>query len=499
MNLKSIAILFIMFLMIVDSGPLNAQNNYNSNSVNRYSFDLYRETKVENKNLLLSPLSTYYALLLSYEGSKNRTKQEFEKVLYLKSSGSPKNGYLPNLKNKPDSSSGFKYFNAIWVDRGLDVKEGYQKSVSDKYFADFKRVEFANSVSAATDINRWVSEKTNGRINNIINAETLNSETKLLISNAVYFKGEWLEKFKEELTSPGTFYSNVENEYRVNFMKKKEILPYFENEEFQFISKPYKSSNISFCILLPKERFGIEAIEKKMSSDFFDKILDNIHDTKTNLLIPHIKFESSYELSDVLKNAGLKSAFTNEADFSGITNEKPVRIGQVLHKTWIELDEEKTEAAAATAMNVVIGYAVPRDDSKDFIANHPFVFFILDNSNRAILFMGRYIIPTKGENTVHVTPSPGEKIVKDKDIQPLPVLKVDFKQVSGHIYGSGNQPLPGVTVMIKGTLTGTISDLNGYYSLPVPENGGNLKVSFVGMKSQELQIKSPQIDVKLEE
>lgn len=263
-------------------------------------------------------------------------------------------------------------------------------------------------------------------------------------------------------------------------MRKKEILPYFENEEFQFISKPYKSSDITFCILLPKERFGIEAIEKAMNSDFFDKILDHIQPTKTILSIPHIKLESSVELSDVLKNAGLKSAFTNKADFSGITNEKPVRIEQVLHKTWIELDEEKTEAAAATAISVMIGAATPRDDSKVFIADHPFVFFILDNSNRAILFMGRYVMPAKGD-----------KVVKAKELP-------DFKEVSGHIYAL-NQPLPGATVMIKGTTTGTISDVNGYYSLPVPENGGNIVVSFVGMKRQELQIKSPQIDVTLEE
>jgi hypothetical protein len=210
--------------------------------------------------------------------------------------------------------------------------------------------------------------------------------------------------------------------------------------------------------------------------------------------------ESSCELSEILKNAGLKSAFTNEADFSGITNEKPVRIGQIIHKTWIELDEEKTEAAAATAMTVVVGAATQRDDSKVFKADHPFVFFILDNSNRAILFMGRYVIPSQGEKTevIHFQgkQDKGEKIVKAKE---LPVLKVDFKKVSGHIHDSNSQPLPGVTVMIKGTTTGTISDLNGYYSIAVPENGGNMVVSSVGMKSLELQMKSEQIDIVLEQ
>jgi serpin B len=134
-----------MYLMLVNPDLLNAQSNDSSNSLNRYSFDLYRATKTQNNNLLLSPLSTYYALLLSYEGSKNKTKREFEKALYLESSGSPKTDYLQKLKNQSDSSSGFKCFNAIWVDDSLEVKAGYQKSVSDTYFSDFRRIEFANS------------------------------------------------------------------------------------------------------------------------------------------------------------------------------------------------------------------------------------------------------------------------------------------------------------------------------------------------------------------
>ncbi len=386
--------------MIINIGQLNAQtNNNNSNSLNSYSFDLYRETKIEKKNLFLSPLSTYYALLMAYEGSKNKTKQEFEKVLYLKNSGSLKNDYLHNILRKSDSYSGLKVSNAIWLDKSLQTESRFRKSVTNKYFSDFKQTEFANTQLAVSDINQWVSEKTNQRINEIVSEANVNSNTKLLISNAVYFKGEWLNKFKKRRTHSDIFFASVEDQYKVDFMEKREILQYFENEEYQFISKPYKNSDLSFCIILPKKLFGIEEIEKKMNNDFLMKIMDNSYDTKTSLFIPKIKLEASYELSNVLKNTGLKSAFTNEADFSGIIKGTPLMLGQILHKTWIELDEEKTEAAAATATTIMIG-AATLDAFKVFKADHPFVFFVIDNNTNAIIFIGRYVEPVNSEKFV---------------------------------------------------------------------------------------------------
>jgi len=373
-------------------GQSNAQTN-NSIAINSYSFDLYRETKVEKENLFLSPLSTYYALFAAYKGSKNKTKQEFEKVLYLKSSGSLKNDYLYNLARETDGNSGFKISNAIWVDKNLKIEEEYKRSVSDKYFSDFKQTEFSNVESAVSDINSWVSEKTNRRINEIVNAANINSDTKLMISNAVYFKGEWLNKFEEQKTTSAPFFTSDEDQYKVDFMNMTESLQYFENDQYQFIAKPYKDSNLSFCIILPKKLFGIEEIEKEMNNDFFRTILDSTYSTKTSLTIPKLKLESSYLLNSALINSGLKSAFTNEADFSGITKEEPLGLGQVLHKTWMELDEEKTEAAAATTTMMITGLP----SYKIFKADHPFVFFIVDNSSRTIVFMGRYVKPTLGE------------------------------------------------------------------------------------------------------
>ena len=393
MNSKTITILYVICLLILRIGQSNAQTN-DGNALNSFSFDLYRETKVEKENLFLSPLSTYYALLAAYEGSENKTKQEFEKVLYLKDSNSIKNDYLYNLANKSDSCSGLKVSNAIWVDKNLQIEDRYKKSLSSKYFSDFMQTDFANVKSTVGYINSWVSEKTNRRINEIVNEASINSDTKLMISNAVYFKGEWLNKFDKQKTVSAPFFTSEKDQYKVDLMTMIEKLQYYETDEYQFISKPYRDSGLSFCVILPKDLFGIEEIEKKISDDFLKDILDSTHSTRTLLSLPKIKFKSSYMLGEALVNAGLKTAFTNKADFSGITKEKPFWLGELIHKTWIEIDEEKTEAAAATLTLMIRGLPPL---TKVFKADHPFMFFIIDNSTRTILFMGRYVKPTHGE------------------------------------------------------------------------------------------------------
>ena len=231
---------------------LNAQNIECSNSLNQYSFDLYNETKVENENLFISPLSTYYALLSACEGSKNKTKEEFENVLYLKDSAFTNSDYPNNFALKTDRLAGLKISNAVWVDKRFQVEAGFENAVSSTYFSDFKQIEFVKTAQAVSDINRWVSDKTNQRITNMVSLSDINAETKLMISNAVYFKGEWLKKFEKIRTKESTFFTDEENQYKVDFMNVTEKLNYFENDAFQFVAKPYKDSELSFCIMLPK-------------------------------------------------------------------------------------------------------------------------------------------------------------------------------------------------------------------------------------------------------
>ena len=395
MNLKPILTLTLILLLNFNGGLLSAQTGSKGNPINHYSFDLYHQTKAIDGNLLLSPASTWFALMAAYEGSAGITKQEFEKVLFRKSPGSGGEMKLTGVVKASGQVPGLQISNAIWLDKGLKIENAYRKKVSDFHSTDFRQTLFSNPRRAVADINRWVADRTNNRIKEMISAENLNPDTRLMISNAVYFKDEWLEKFEKKMTRPATFFTSQEDHYTIDFMQKKELLPYYENDDFQFVSKPYASSGISFGVLLPKKLFGIGELEAKLDGAMFDRILDSVYYTRVMLTIPKMKLESSFELSDALKGAGLTTAFTDDADFSGITRDVPLKLGQVFHKTWLSMDEEKTEAAAATTTNIMVG-AGRLDAYKVVKADHPFVFFIFDKNTRAILFMGRYVTPGNG-------------------------------------------------------------------------------------------------------
>ena len=330
--------------------------------LNNYSFDLYHKVKNDKENILLSPLSTYYALLLTYEGSKNQTRQEFEKVLHLEGvSGKAMDSLLLPLTDK---QQGYHISNVVWTDKE----------------------------TAASDINRWISEKTNNKIREAINSSDIKDSTSIVIANTVYFKGEWKNKFDKEKTKSGTFFASAENQYKIAFMHISETIPYYENDLFQFISKPYRDSHLSFCVILPKALFGIEEIEEKMNADLLKGILDEAQPASTMVSIPKLKLESNWKLSNALKEMGITSAFSDSSDFSAISD-SPLALENIIHNTVIELDEEKTEAAAATATTFFIrglpSYHV-------FKADHPFMFFVIDNQTKVILFMGKYSKPTDG-------------------------------------------------------------------------------------------------------
>ena len=399
MNQKPILSLAFILLLNFHSGIVKAQAGSKGNPINRYSFDLYHQTKVAEGNLLLSPASTWFALMTAYEGSEGATKQEFEKVLFQKNPGAGDEMKLNGIVRKSDQSPSLQISNAVWVDTGLNVEKDYRKRVSDFHSTDFRQTLFSNPKRAVSEINRWVTERTNNRITEMVSAENFNPDTRLLISNAVYFKDEWLEKFEKKMTRPATFFAGIEDQFTIDFMQKKELLSYYETDDFQFVSKPYATSGISFGVLLPKQFFGIGELEAKLGSEMFDRILDSVYYAKVNLLLPKMELESSFELSDALKGAGLTTAFTNDADFSGITRDVPLKLGQVLHKTWLSMDEEKTEAAAAT--NTIVRIGAGRLDAYKIVkADHPFVFFIFDQTTRSILFMGRYSNPPQGQKLV---------------------------------------------------------------------------------------------------
>lgn len=383
-----------LIILLLTTFSAYSQADRLTESLNAYSFDLYGQIKTDNDNLFVSPLSTYYALLIAYEGARNETKTEFEKVLHIDDSEYLSNfkDFSDNLISWRDSSNYLNISNAIWIQKDFSVIEDYKNKIIEKYSSDLKTVDFKQKITASNEINNWVTNKTNGLIKDIICPNEINTDTRLIISNAIYFIGKWGDEFDKRFTKSDDFYSINKEKSEVDFMNKTEYLEYYENTDFQFISKPYEGYDKSFCIILPKNRSGLIDIENIFSNTTLDTIINNTDHLKVKLSIPKFKLETTYSLKEPLIKLGLEKAFTPHADFSGITSEVPLLINKVHHKAYIEINEEKTEAAAATIVEMMDGSAggsLPK--TKMFKADHPFTFMIIDNKTKGIIFIGRYV------------------------------------------------------------------------------------------------------------
>lgn len=387
----------IPFLILISMSTMesNAQTAGLTSSLNKYSFDLYREIKKQNDNLFISPVSTYVALLIAYEGAGFATKNEFNKVLNIDKTDSLAGlkSFIADLTNFKNSSNYINMANAIWIQDQFKIEKNYLDRVNGIYLAEIKGIDFLKKLTALSVINQWVSDKTNGKIKEIVKANDINENTRLIISNAIYFIGKWADEFDKNLTKADDFYSILKNRTPIDFMNKTESLKYFENQDFQFVAIPYEGDDKSFCIILPKERYGIDHIESSINNKLLDSVLDQSKRLSVNLSIPKFKLETSYSLIEPLKRLGLKAAFTSQADFSGISRDGQLMINAVNHKAYIEIDEKKTEAAASTAIAMMTGAVRNLVQPRIFKADHPFIFMILDNTTKGILFMGKYVKP----------------------------------------------------------------------------------------------------------
>ena len=387
--------ILILTITILSTTGIKAQQINIAGSLNSFSFDMYKQLKSDNENLFFSPFSIDIALLMTREGAKSDTKSGFDKVLHVDSNVNSKlvRDFILNIKSFKDSSNRLNVSNAIWINRYYKIKTDFQYRIQTNYFAEAFRIDFLDQNKAANKINRWAALKTNNLIKNIISLDQFTIDLKLILTNVIYFIDKWDKPFERYLTKEDVFYGVNSETTKTDFMHETGLMNYFENGDFQFIAKYYKGNDKSFCVILPKTRYGISAIESVMDKSLFDSIFNHVASIEVDLSIPKFKMEKSYSLNKSLSNLGLKKAFTT-ADFTGISTTSRLQISKVTHKTFIEVSEEKTEAAAVTTVSYSDGL-MPVDDQKpkpkEFKANHPFIFMIIDSKTKGIIFMGRYV------------------------------------------------------------------------------------------------------------
>ncbi|XP_049951612.1 serpin B6-like isoform X3 [Schistocerca serialis cubense] len=363
-----------------------------------FTSDMYRELAGGQGNLFFSPWSIQVILALAFLGSGGRTAQQMARGLRLpEDKNATEEGFSEILKQLKESDDVIlRVANRIFVKQNFTIKERFKQSAK-KFMAGAEEMDFKD-VGAAGAINSWVAGITNGRIKEVIGKGALGERTRMVLVNAVYFKGNWSIQFNKYLTEPLPFYRPSQPAKDVDTMLVRASFMYAEINELnsQVLLLPYKANRISMLIILPRELNGLPDVEKNLTYVSLQDIVSRMYKPEVYVYLPKFKMEYATSLSGPLTDLGMTEMFSEEdADFSGISK-KRLKVNAVYHKAFIEINEEGTEAAAATALEFIpapgVFYTPPPPIV--FKADHPFLFYILDQKTRVVLFAGRISDPS---------------------------------------------------------------------------------------------------------
>ncbi|KOC62891.1 Neuroserpin [Habropoda laboriosa] len=327
-----------------------------SESTNQFSSSFFKSVAEEKSdNLIMSPLSAAVVLAMAAYGARGETENQFRKLLHLPSPDSfGTSGYqmlIDNLNNVEENK--LVLANKVFSAEQFGIKRSY-KDLTENYFRSVTQlVNFSKSEEAANIINTWVEQTTNNLIKNLISPGDVDSTTSLVLVNAVYFKGQWKNKFNPRLTHDMPFHINKNTVKNIPTMYRQGTYNYGEIPDMnaKFIEIPYKGDELSIVIILPNEIDGLAAVEKKLENSSISEILRHGFSRDVNLYLPKFKVESTIPLNSILQKMGLTDAFTTRANFSGIADAR-LLISKVIQKAFIEVNEEGSEAAAATGLSV---------------------------------------------------------------------------------------------------------------------------------------------------
>lgn len=361
---------------------------------NRFARSLYMRLRSRQGNLFFSPMSLSMALGMVYAGSRGRTAQEMARVLSFpkdrKSLSLSMHDLTKDLQKKSEGVE-LTIANALWGQKGFNFLKSYWDILKTSYGAGLFEVDFQKDTEEARKtINEWTEQNTENKIRELLKPGILKPETQLVLTNAVYFNGKWTTPFRKEKTKEDTFFLLSGKKVKVPLMFREDTLPYGETENCQIIELPYGEKDFSMLLFLPQKQTGLPELEKSLSQE---KIKPALSKKKVRVFLPKFVMEAEFSLAEVLQAMGMKDAFSPAADFTGISPRRDLRISAVIHKAFVDVGEEGTEASAATAVVMMKMAAPVREPIPVFRADHPFFFFIRHNGSGSILFMGRMMNP----------------------------------------------------------------------------------------------------------
>jgi serpin B len=359
----------------------------------------------EGSNFFYSPFSISIALAMTWAGARGETEREMADVLHFTL---PQDRLHPafnaldlELARRAQGAQGkegkgfrLNIVNALWGQKDFRLLPEFLDKLARNYGAGMRLLDFVNDAEAARKvINGWISDQTGGRIQELIPPNRVNQQTRLVLTNAIYFNVAWSQPFEKQLTADEPFYLLDGSQVMAPMMQHDADWNYLEGEGFQAVSVPYDGGELSMVILLPGEG-QFKEFERSLDAERVDQILEGMTPHRVLFKMPRFRVESSLDLEDILSRMGMSSPFKPDlADFSGMNGERNLFIHSIAHKAFILVDEAGTEAAAATALFANL-LSAPLN-SVEMTVNRPFFFFIRDHQTGAILFVGRVLNPTR--------------------------------------------------------------------------------------------------------
>ncbi|WP_332449766.1 serpin family protein [Methanoculleus sp.] len=373
---------------------------------NRFACDLYRQLasdpEFSGRNIFFSPYSISSALAVTYEGARGTTADEIRSVLHFPANATRmQEGFAAidaDLNQESDNYT-LRTANALWAEETYPFLPAYVDTASRWYGANVTNLDFKNDPDGSRrTINRWVEKQTEEKIRDLLQEGMISPLTRLVITNAIYFKGTWSDQFERDETTDEEFRVAPGETVTVRMMQQTDgdaIYAYAETATLQAIELPYVHGNgteLSMLVLLPKGD-NLTALETHLDAEWIADIRDSLDRERVDLFLPKFRIETTYSLRPTLAAMGMATAFSDDADLSGMDGTGSLLISEVIHKTFVNVTEEGTEAAAATAVIMMPGAAPEEHEPPVFRADHPFIFLIQDDATGNILFMGRVTVP----------------------------------------------------------------------------------------------------------
>ncbi len=373
---------------------LVAQNPSDANNMFAFAF-LSKVSQQDKGNIFFSPYSISNAFSMVYEGARSTTASEMQSVFHFMQDDTSRKNYVSQVNSElsnPSQQYKLNVANALWIQNDYPVLQSYTDTLKQYYAANATNLDLKNdSENSRKIINTWVENKTNHKIVDLLPEGSINKDTRVVLTNAIYFKGNWTNQFEASDTSNQNFTISQDNIVKVPMMTKTSSFPYFEDSSMQALKMSYQGGHLSMIVLLPKDN-DLSSLVNSLSVEKLHQLNNNMTTESVSAYIPKFTLDTKYTLNDYLSSMGMPSAFSPaDADFTGITGNKYLSISTAVHQAFVKVDEKGTEAAAATG---AVAQATSLMLAKDvFKADHPFVFIIYDDQTGLILFIGQVVNP----------------------------------------------------------------------------------------------------------